>query len=199
VRRLDEVKTLTKEVFESTRIDPTDFKNLLNKLLTITIVAEGQKLVLGGPKKAQSGFIANYIEDKPLLLNNDKFLKFVMQYKSGKGQPLTILYSCFQYQCDEDRHSKRFIFRYDYDVEPDDELHPVAHLQINGELREKNIIDKKLEDIRFPVVRPSVESLIILLIDGFGLKPNDTTGEWREALKYSEAAFRKHQAKKLVY
>ncbi len=196
---LNEVKSLSKKVFESSRANPADFNELLNKLLTLTVAADGHRLSLRRKPKADLGLIANRIADKPLLLNNGRFLKFLMTYTCGKGTPLTITYSCFQYQCDEDRHSNRFIFRYDYNIEPEDESHPAAHLQINGEFNEKNVTSKKLEDIRFPVVRPSVESLILLLIDGFGLKANDQTGEWRKILEYSENTFREYQAKKLIH
>jgi len=199
VPKFNEIKSLSKKVFENSRTNPADFKELLNELLTLTVAADGHKLNLSRKPKGDLGLIANRIADKPLLLNNGRFLKFLMKYTCGKGTPLTINYSCFQYQCDEDRYSKRFIFRYDYNIAPEDELHPVAHLQINGELSERNIVNKELEDIRFPIVRPSVESLLLLLIDGFGLKPNDKTGDWRKILDYSESAFREYQAKKLMY
>ncbi len=144
------------------------------------------------------GTLGSRLAQPALQLNNGLYLKFFMKFSYGTSNPLTITSSSFQYQVDgASSYTRRFVFRCDYDTSPKDK-HPVAHLQINGKLNE-DVVKKNLEDIRFPLARPSVESLIILLIDGFGLSPNDETGDWRKILAYSENAFREYQAKKLIY
>jgi hypothetical protein len=198
VSNFDEVRNLTNKVFGSSEGNSVDFSNLLQKLFSLTVLKEGEAIVCELDRKMSMGTLGSRLAQPALQLNNGLYLKFFMKFSYGAGSPLTITSSSFQYQVDgSSSFTRRFVFRYDYDINPQDG-HLVAHLQINGKLNE-DVVEKKLEDIRFPIVRPSVESLIILLIDGFGLRPNDQTGEWRKILDYSESAFREYQAKKLIY
>ncbi len=188
------IKELTQKVLGEGGGDPVDFVALLQALFSLTVLTDGEGIHYRLANNRTSGVIGGRSR-LPLKLNNGKFLKFFMDVKTVRKAPLTVTKSSFQYQIDDVSHSDQFVFRYDYNINHDNQ-HPIAHLQISGDLRQKNIIDKELEDIRFPVVRPSVESLVTLLIDGFGLKPNDDS--WRKALKYSEDALHHYRAKQLV-
>ncbi len=193
-----DVRSIANKVFADNGGNPLDFVNLLQKLLSLTVLKPGEIIDHDLNPKKGLGIFGSRLGQTALRLNNDFYLKFFMYFRYGRNDPLTIIRSSFQYQIDDGRSfTDRFVFRCDYDVNPQDEEHPIAHLQINGLLNEQ-ITQKKLEDIRFPLYRPSIESLLILLIDGFGLKSNDATGEWRKILLHSEDCFRMYQAKKLV-
>jgi hypothetical protein len=57
-------------------------------------------------------------------------------------------------------------------------------------------LKRKLPDIRFPVNRLGIESMLRLLITDFELVPN--TENWEEALTASEEAFLNYQAKRRI-
>ena len=139
------------------------------------------------------GVVGARVDRQVLKLNNGHFLKFRMNYQIGKDLPLTVTEANFQYQLDENTFSNRFIFRYDFERKPSAPNHPTAHLQIKGNLREK-VTEKDLEDIRFPVNRPSVESMLRLMLTDFDLTGNQEN--WAEILKESEDRFFDYLAKK---
>jgi len=95
-----------------------------------------------------------------------------MVYLYSTDKPLTITEAVFQYQLDEVRMSKDFVFRYDYSTNPQPE-HQKSHLQINGTLKRPEIGAYQLPDITFPVNRPPVEAMLRLLIHDFKLVLND--------------------------
>lgn len=189
---LADTKELAKRIFESQKGTPTDFADLLQKLFSCTILQQGQSLSVY--EENGHAVIGVRLRERVLRLTNGNFVKFYMTFDFGKGQPLSIRQSAFQYQLDQARMSKQFVFRYDYSAEPEP-LHPAAHLQINGALATPEAAPDKLSNIRFPVNRPSVESMLRLLINDFGVVPNDAKN-WSEILDFSEEAFLQYQAKK---
>jgi hypothetical protein len=96
--------------------------------------------------------------------------------------------SAFQYQ--EHRDDKTsWIFRYDYLRQPP-EREPGAHLQINGSLARAVLPeDKPLGRVRFPTMRVSLEAIIRLLVEEFGVPCNESVNVWRPALDQTERVF----------
>jgi len=189
----DAVKQLCKDLFESDKGTPEGFSQLLQYLLSSTVLAPGQSLTWDDNDGEGNAYISSRLRDKVFQLNNGQFLKFFMHFRFDRKTPLTIPKSCFQYQLDKQRHSKQFVFRYDYSV-LSYANHPPAHLQINGKFNHASITNKQLSSIRFPVNRPSIESMLRFLINDFELKPNNS--QWAQLLTYSEDAFHRYQAKK---
>ncbi len=185
---LEDVKTLTNKVFGSSGTND-DFADLLQGLFKLTVLTRGEKI------NYKDGVFGNRVGVAPLKLNNGKFLRFYMKRQEGYDD-LIIGSSCFQYQVDDVHMSKKFVFRYDYDLELAKTGHPIAHLQLNGSLSEK-VTNSTLESIKFPVLQPTVESVLRLLINHFGVTPNNKA-DWRRALKYSEDAFLKHGIPRLI-
>jgi len=195
VSAFTEVRNLASRLFaEDGGGEPRDFAALLQLLLSMTVLDEG--IAISHVRSQPDDDYIGGRRRQPLRLNNGKYLKFFMYFRKDQKQPLTVTQSCLQYQAtDEAGYTDDFIFRYDYNIDPD-EAHPMSHLQIAGELQRKDVTDKALKDIRFPVARPSIESLLTLLINDFGIVPNDR--EWQEALQYSEAELMHYRARQLV-
>lgn len=185
-----EVRSLCTKVFQG-KPNPDGFADLMQALFACTVFAEGQYLSSFHSTTNIIGARAGRV----LKLNNGDFLKFYMRYETEtQHQPLTITTASFQFQIDEEGMSDEFVFRYDYSIKPE-ENHPQAHLQINGVLKHPEVSHSPLPDIRFPVNRPSVESMLKFLITDFGLKANDERN-WEENLSISENAFLDYQAAK---
>lgn len=182
---LVDVKRLSKKVFGDG--EPRAFADLLQVLFAATIFKDGQ--MINAPAKDRHGNLTIGSFPGTFVLRDVRFLKFFMRCSI---KPFSVITSCFQYQLDTDLMSDKFVFQYDYDrhAKP---RHPSAHLQINGVLNEQIAL---LPDVRFPVARPSIESMIALLINDFGITPRDP--EWQEVLDESERAFKRYQAEKII-
>ena len=187
-----EVRQLASTLFTDKEPTPQVFAEMLQRLFTATVFATGEKLV--------SGYDDQYATVGARLgtafrLNNGLFLKFRMSYSYNRAEnDLTIVESNFQYQLDEARMSKKYLFRYDYTKTSGKQDHPAMHLQINGSLAEHESVEKKLPKIRFPVNRLGVESMLRFLVTDFGIKPN--AENWADVLDASEPAFMDYQAEK---
>jgi len=96
--------------------------------------------------------------------------------------------SIYQYQTSNTEDD--WIFRYEYDRHPH-RPHPPTHLHVRGELTENCMTgSERLEDIHFPAsARVSLESVIRLLADQFGVRTNTRRGFWRAVLTESEKPF----------
>lgn len=188
---LEDVRSLCKKLYEDEDASAREFAELLQILFSSTVLQSGE--TLRAKDNAGEGVVGARVDRQVLKLNNGHFLKFRMNYQIGKDLPLTVTEANFQYQLDENTFSNRFIFRYDFERKPSAPNHPTAHLQIKGNLREK-VTEKDLEDIRFPVNRPSVESMLRLMLTDFDLTGNQEN--WAEILKESEDRFFDYLAKK---
>jgi hypothetical protein len=179
------VRTLVKKMSGTRHHNPSDFAELIDRLLKVTVLQQGHSISYI-PISKNSGTVCSR-KGEALPLNNGKFLKLVMDYgpDSSSNQDSKLQYACVQYQFDHVRHSNKFIFRYDFDIDPEAD-HPVSHLQIRGQLAEKPV-KKPLEEIRFPLVKVTIESILKLLVNDFGIVPNNPN--WRHTLKFSEDAF----------
>ena len=126
----------------------------------------------------------------PVKLRDGRFLRVyygLAIHRTPVGPRLKVINSGFQYQIDPG--GNRWIFRYDYDREPQ-RPYPPTHFHIRGDLRENCLASRDLlENIHFPATRVSLEAIIRLLIDQFGVpsaKPRDI---WRKLLVESEREF----------
>jgi len=124
-------------------------------------------------------------------LNDGRFLRFAMSLylePYGRETRLKVEKSVIQYQIDED--GDRWIFRYDY-LRHATEPHPGAHLQIRGALSESSVVPLRetLERVHFPTGRVSLEAIIRLLVEQFGLRTNEDPALWRPVLAASQEEF----------
>ncbi len=127
----------------------------------------------------------------PIALTDGRFLDVRMGlaiHGTDQGPRLKVIHSVFQYQTDDAGND--WIFPYEYDRHPH-RLHPPTHFHVRGELTENCLpIGETLEKIHFPAsARVSLESVIRLLIDQFGVSANTPRSFWRVVLTESEKAF----------
>lgn len=104
------------------------------------------------------------------------------------GHRLKVEQASYQYQSDE--AGDRWVFRYDYRREPTD-LHPATHLQVRGRLVEEDVAPYRgvLDRVHFPAGRVSIEAVIRLLIEQFGVHAGTPPEVWRAVLAESERPF----------
>lgn len=109
---------------------------------------------------------------------------------TAKGRLLKVDEANVQFQAD--REGKRWIVRYDYRRHPKDQ-YAAGHVQIRATLAETG---QPIERTHFPTGRVSLEAILRLLIEDFGVPPRESAENWRAALAESEAAFLEiaHQA-----
>jgi hypothetical protein len=127
----------------------------------------------------------------PLPLTDGRFLRLTISLFRERvegSHRLKVRKSAFQYQ--ENRDDKAsWIFRYDYLRQPP-EREPGAHLQINASLERAVLpVGKPLGRVRFPTMRVSLEAIIRLLVEEFGVPCNESEDVWRPALENTERAF----------
>ena len=106
----------------------------------------------------------------------------------GSGPRVKVLSSSYQFQADAD--GREWFFRYDYERSPQNQ-YPGAHLQINGVQCPGAWAPetKPLGRVHFPTRRISLEAVLRLLIEDFGVEPVRETATWRAVLVASEEQF----------
>ncbi len=123
-------------------------------------------------------------------LNDGRYLRIsIVLYREPHegGHRLKVEQASYQYQLDEAGYN--WVFRYDYRREPMDE-HPATHLQVRGRLLENVTMHHGLlERVHFPTGRVSIEAVIRLLMEQFGMPPNYPPEMWRAILSESERSF----------
>jgi hypothetical protein len=171
------------------------FRELTAVLLNLTVLdpsshvrlsyLEGRhdRAVLGGPQGPTD----------PLLLTDGRYLRVsisvFIDHDDERGPFLKVRESSLQYQAD--REGRDWVFRYDYLREPGPDPHPTAHLQVNADLRTVEVLPPgaPLARVHFPTGRISIEAVIRLLIEQFGVQAREPTEVWREVLAETEQAF----------
>lgn len=168
----------------------TSFHKLVNRVLTLTVLAEGQTVKLfrrpSDPSKATLG--GRDARD-PLKLNDGRYLRlaaYVYLDPSGGDNFLRVEETSYQYQLDTD--GDRWIFRYDYLRNPP-HAYPAAHMQIRGDLAERAASPTTLARLHWPTGRVSLEAILRLLADQFRVPCNQPSEVWRPALAESERDF----------
>jgi len=146
-----------------------------------------------GPRGRDRAVLEGRTGEALLPLNDGRFLRFSMSlFLEGRedNTRLKVEKSVYQYQLDPD--GEHWIVRYDYLRYPE-EPHPGAHVQIRGSLTETAVTPVRgtLERIHFPTGRVSIEAVIRMLVEQFGVPTNEDAGVWRPILSCSEEEFLK--------
>jgi hypothetical protein len=84
----------------------------MQKLLSASVLQQGQKLIRYG--EAGAWTLGQSATDAVFQLNDGNFLKFLIEFRWQKKSPVSVTKAVFQYQLDRARHSREFVFRYDY-------------------------------------------------------------------------------------
>lgn len=188
---LGEVRDLTHR-YKSGRPEALEaFADLASLLLHNTVLARtGAVRLTYGPERDEPVLGGWEGPDDPLPLTDGRYLRTTIKLffeETPQGRRAKVRWSSFQYQLD--REGDRWIFRYDYLREPPDP-HPAMHLQVRGALAEQCLPNgMPLERVHFPTQRISLEAVIRLLIEQFGVPTNQPAEIWRPMLTESEAAF----------
>lgn len=171
------------------------FQQLAALLLELTVLRPGGMVRLtygpSGRDRAALGGAAGPTD--PLLLNDGRLLRLSMSLyldtEDERGPLLKVSKSSCQYQAD--LKGERWIVRYDYLREPGPDPHPLAHLQIRGALTESDVPVYRgpLEHVHFPTGRISLESVLRLLAEQFGVPCNEDAATWRPVLAEAERTF----------
>ncbi len=196
---LSDAKTLTERFKEGTKDSARAFGELVQLWLNLTVLKEGQSVRFFSRKdrdrkKAGDVFVVSGHDMEPLRLRDDRYLwlnfELFLEKKPGKGRRLKVANSVAWYSVDRER--KRRIFRYEYIREPDHQ-YAGSHLHIHGTLDERDVLpeDKPLYKVHFPTSRVSLEAVIRLLVEDFGVPTNTDPNVWRPVLAWTEEEFRK--------
>jgi len=130
-------------------------------------------------------------DDDTVRLRGGRFLRvFVVLFREphNGGYRMKVEQATYQYQVDPE--GKQWVFRYDYRREPRDQ-HPATHLQVRGTLTEREVGPYRglLDRTHFPTGRVSIEAVIRLLVEQFGIPSGSTPETWRRVLAESERLF----------
>ena len=140
--------------------------------------------------------------NSPLPLRDRGFLKFAIAVRSdldADGQ-LHVAWSSYQYQM-RNLDPESWVFRYEYargakylkylKGNTNVYKHPLSHLHVRGKLEEIDALPSGagLGRVHFPTMRISLESVIRLLVDHFGVKTNTEESIWRPILNCAEDEF----------
>lgn len=188
-KRLARVRQLTDEYKAGDKRSFDAVRNLADFLLRLTVLKPSGGVRLASIQGPTKRFVAGGWNgpDDPLPLNDGKYLRLAITLElveTKDGPRLKVFESSIQYQADRD--GKDWIFRYDY-LRYSPNPHPAAHLQIRGKLLRTGT--RNIERIHFPTSRVSLEAIIRLLVQEFGVKCNEDSGVWRPVLAESERLF----------
>jgi hypothetical protein len=188
-------RELTRRYMAGGRGAYASFLELATLLLRLTVLRKDGLMRLSygssGRDCAILGGAAGPLD--PLPLNDGRFLRLSMSLylasDDPRGRLLKVSKSSSQYQAD--RVGEQWIVRYDYLREPGVGGHPQAHIQIRGSLIETDVLrpSRPLERVHFPTGRLSMEGVIRLLADQFGVPCNEPPEVWRPVLAEAEQTF----------
>lgn len=190
-----EVRALFTRITRGKKKDPfRAWCDLANLLFALTVGVKGRVLAL----RASAGHDRVMDLDRqaggPMPLRDGRFLDVrqtlaAFDARDGKGALLRVISSSYQYQRDE--VGEQWLFRYDYLRVPP-EPHPPAHVQVRADPYEAGWLPRRrpLAKAHFPTRRVSLESVLRLLIQDFGVPAATPDEVWRPALDESEVLFR---------
>jgi len=174
------------------------FEAFVNHLFCLTIGHKTATIRLSGVKSGKQRHCVLSGGHDPsgepvVLLTDGRYLRLVVSlFLDPSGADPFLRTSLSLYQCQLDQAGDDWVFRYEYKREPDPgDPRPVGHLHIRGRLASSGVLARKetLDRVHFPCGRPTVESVIRLLIDDFGV-PSDAPEEiWRPLLAETEREF----------
>ncbi|MFC8273691.1 hypothetical protein ACFUJR_14430 [Streptomyces sp. NPDC057271] len=191
-----EVRTLSAKVRQGGRQSATAFRELAQKLLAITVMEQGQRLILRPSLRGdavwvlEGGYRAPLVSDAGMLkLRDGHWLKVGYRLSLTGNNRLAVTESKIQYQWTDTDHSE--VFRYDYAYEAEDQ-HPAAHLDLHALLPEPDGPGGPgwpLERVHFPTGRTSLEQVLRLLVQGFNVPPARPSEVWEPVLAEAERMF----------
>jgi hypothetical protein len=170
------------------------WRDLANLLLHVTVAdaSANLRLTLPNDKLAEDHrAVLHGFGERALLLRDGRFLR-VFQVLSieatDQGPRVKVQSSSYQYQTD--KAGTDWLFRFDYERNPRNQ-YPGAHLQINAEPCAAGWLPskKRLGRVHFPTRRTSLEAVLRLLIEDFGVRASRRENVWRAVLAASEGAF----------
>lgn len=167
------------------------FAKLAQKLLTLTVLEEGEALVFTTSAPSNIRILSGRSLGA-LHLNDGKYLRLLIELgleSTDEGRRLKVRQASYQYQTDSE--GSEWIFRYDYLRYGAPGRYPPAHMQLRGAFADENCLpsNRPLERVHFPTGRISLEAVIRLLTNEFGISTNTDRAIWDAALKESEGVF----------
>lgn len=191
-----EVRELSAKVRQGGKQSPRAFRDLAQKLLAITVLDQGQRLILRPPLKDAASWVleggcqSQLTSDAGLLkLRDGHWLKVGYLLSLTKNNRLAVTKSKIQYQWTDTDQSE--VFRYDYAYKAEDR-HPAAHLNLHALLPEPDDLGgsgRPLERVHFPTGRTSLEQVIRLLAQGFEVPTARPVEFWEPILTEAERMF----------
>ncbi|MGC9538017.1 hypothetical protein [Streptomyces sp. UG1] len=191
-----EVRALTAKVHQGGRQSAKAFRDLAQKLLAITVMAQGQHLVLRpnqtgtGPWVMEGAHKSQIASDAGMVkLRDGHWLRVGYLLSLTANDRLAVTESKIQYQWTDGDRSE--VFRYDYAYEAEGQ-HPAAHLNIHALLRQPDDLGSSewpLERVHFPTGRTSLEQVLRLLAQGFGVATAKSIEVWEPVLAEAERMF----------
>ncbi len=172
------------------------FRELVSELLCITVASSDASVWMPKPKAGlpvrSDLFGGHGPGDSLVKLNNGAYLRLIIGLflkNEGHDRYLRVSVSTYQYQLDE--AGDDWVFRYEYrrDRRAQD-TRPTGHLHVRGDLRSDSLPPKQtLERVHFACGRPTLESVIAVLADEFGVQTNAPDSVWRPLLRETEQTF----------
>ena len=152
------------------------FVDYLNEVLNQTVTTSRLSVIRGNPPY----FVVARLQDKrirPLELAPKGWLHFRLIAMVRPDKRIIVEDAVLSYSLSFNPDDEKWVFRYDYRLNPQDD-YPCAHLHLNaGELKE----------LHFPTSRVSIEQIIAHLITEHGIKPKRE--DWFDLLKASHEGF----------
>jgi hypothetical protein len=186
---LADVRVLTSEYQSGGSRAPEAFCELLTLLLQATIVPPGPAVRLARSREAPNVTVVGGWRGPtdPVQLTNGRYLRVAVTLflEPSQRNRLKVDEASFQYQIDRD--ASEWLFRYDYRRHPAD-AYAAGHLQIASKTEIPGVT-KPLHRLHFPTGRVSIESVIRLLIEDFGVPARTPAAIWRRVLAESEGSF----------
>lgn len=170
------------------------FGELTDRLLRTTVLANNQPPLRVRKAASGSGASALGQPGESLLLRNGWYLRVLLTFiveksvSAGGAMKLKTLSQNIQYI--RDAHNEdSWVFRYEYFRLAPNRYAP-GHLHIRGSAHEPCLPTKgKLEDVHFPTGRVTLEAIIRMLVDDFGVPSKEDDTIWRPLLHETEQAF----------
>lgn len=190
-----DVREHTRRYMAGTFESAAGFRDLIQLLLGVTVLAPGQSVRLAGRLNRQNSTVAlggMRGPTDPVRLLDGRYLRvsvsLYLDPHEGGGHRLKVSQSSYQYQCDQD--GQREVFRYDYLRQSPDE-HPLAHLNVHATLNDPSVLGdgKTLARVHFPTRRVSIESVIRLLVRDFDVPTATDKAVWAPVLATAESTF----------
>lgn len=211
---LTSARNYIKEMYSGGDEAPAYFKEFAQLLLSKTIMDSKSHVciyggntnditLISGPRRRpdeQEEAIKGRDIYHPLKLNDGNFLYLFFENFIDRNENnwLKTNISKMAYQLDSGGHKQLFRFDYNRLVKT---RYASSHVHVYGSWRDgaKEAITnlKDMHKIHFPVVRPTIEGLIRILVDDFGVKTNTERDEWEPVLEATEKEFKEVMSKKL--